>query len=77
MGNPENQIIWQRTVIGAEALRYDFSATLDGRTVGRIRRHWDEHQWMWSAYLTDGTGRHGVLRTKQEAVDMIHALAAR
>lgn len=72
MDGSEIRLIWERTVIGGDELRYDFTATLDGRTVGRIRRHWDEKRWIWSAYLADGTGRNGVVGARQVAVAMIN-----
>ena len=75
MDESEIRLIWKRTVIGGDELRYDFTATLNGRTVGRIRRHWDEKRWMRSAYLADGTGRHGIVDRKQQAADSICDLA--
>lgn len=59
---------WGRTVIGGQTAPYDFAASFQSETVGRIMKHQhgpSEGTWFWTCH--DG-GARDTVATKDEAV---------
>ncbi|MCV3209581.1 hypothetical protein OHD62_17205 [Mesorhizobium sp. YC-39] len=59
---------WSRTVIGGRTARYDFAASFQTESVGRIMKTTDGPSagtWFWSCY---SGGARGTVDTKDEAV---------
>ena len=63
---------WRRTW---EDKPRDFVAELDGKTVGRIYKHWTG-EWLWFLQWDHAPGRSGNTETRQGAIDALAAAFA-